>query len=159
MKKIFSANLLKVLLLIEFIVCLALLIAFPVILNYTLKDLTLPFKIEKPVFIFSGCIYFCSIPLLIILWNIKTIAKRFSIEGYSCRKIARNFTIISVFSFLEFVFIILVQVFLWKKYEIFFYEASIVISVFVFFLCITVSFFMGVLSSAFRNMESSSEGE
>lgn len=153
MKKIFKAKILGIIILIEIILVLASLIATPIILNLYTEKLSALINVKNLTFVVSGCIYFLAIPFILCLIQMKSISKLLSIEGYSCRKVGNKFTFISIFSIAEFVFTILVQIFLWKQYKIFFYEWSIAISVLVLLLTVTFALLTGVLASAFRNME------
>lgn len=158
MKGIGKAKVLSIIILIEFILCISTLIATPIVANLLINSMKeIPFKVNNLSFIISGSIYFVAIPFLVGLWKIRTISKLLSTEGYSCRKVAGNFTWISLTSLLEIVFVVLVQLFLWNRFKIFFYEWSIIITVFIVFLCITFSLFTGVLATAFRNMEPKDE--
>lgn len=160
MKGIGKAKLLSIIILVEFILCISALIATPIVSNLLINSMEeIPFKVDNLSFIVTGSIYFVSVPFLFGLWKIRTISKLLSIEGYSCRKVGNNFIWISLASLLEIVFVILVQLFLWNKFKIFFYEWSIIVTVFIVLLCITFSLFSGVLSTAFRNMEPDADEE
>lgn len=152
MKKILRANILRIFLLILVIIMCIAEIAGPIVINalYNKSEIEIFNKIKNIIPLCILAFYMMTLPLTIILWRLERIFSLFSKEGYSLKKIATNFTIISILFGVDFVFSIVIIVFSFislKAYSLFGYILTIGIIITIIYLMLAL--FNGVLASVF----------